>query len=136
MLALDGNVTNKQADEITQLYLDLEEYDKKPLAFLPKFKKAKKLQGVEANTASWVTNIGNEKGEVLNSTTGVSTVRCNMRWTIQIESLMVRFLFLTTRFLVHTQVGRLTTCGSLIPCITPTSILTTSENIISQIFNR
>ena len=27
----------------------------------------KKLQGVEANTASWVTNIGNEKGEVLNS---------------------------------------------------------------------
>ena len=27
----------------------------------------KKLQGAEANTASWVTNVGNEKGEVLNS---------------------------------------------------------------------
>ena len=27
----------------------------------------KKLQGAEANTASWVTNIGNERGEVLNS---------------------------------------------------------------------
>ena len=27
----------------------------------------KKLQGAEANTASWVTNVGNEKGEVLYS---------------------------------------------------------------------
>jgi hypothetical protein len=27
----------------------------------------KKLQGAEASTASWVTNVGNEKGEVLNS---------------------------------------------------------------------
>lgn len=30
-------------------------------------KVTKKLQGVEANSASWVTNVGNEKGEVLNS---------------------------------------------------------------------
>ena len=30
-------------------------------------KVTKKLQGVEANTASWATNIGNEKGEILNS---------------------------------------------------------------------
>ena len=41
LLALDGHVTNKQADEITQLYLDLEEYDKKALVFMPKYKKAK-----------------------------------------------------------------------------------------------
>jgi hypothetical protein len=41
-LALDGYVTNKQAAEITQLYLNLDEYDKKALVFPPKFKKKSK----------------------------------------------------------------------------------------------
>ena len=41
LLALDGHVTNKQANEMKILYLDLDEYDKKAIAFFPKFKKAK-----------------------------------------------------------------------------------------------
>jgi hypothetical protein len=41
LLALDSHVTNKQAGEIKQLYLNLDEYDKKPLMFSPRYKKAK-----------------------------------------------------------------------------------------------
>ena len=41
LLALDGHVTNKQVKEITQLYHNLDEYDKQALVFKPKFKKAK-----------------------------------------------------------------------------------------------
>jgi hypothetical protein len=41
LLALDGHVTNKQVAEITQLYHNLDEYDKKALAFPPRYKKAK-----------------------------------------------------------------------------------------------
>ena len=41
LLALDGHVTNRQANEIKQLYLNLEEYDKKALVFTPRYKKAK-----------------------------------------------------------------------------------------------
>ena len=41
MLALDGHVTNKQTAEITKLYNNLEEYDKKALVFKPRYKKAK-----------------------------------------------------------------------------------------------
>jgi hypothetical protein len=37
----DGHVTNKQAAEITQLYHNLDEYDKKALAFAPRWKKSK-----------------------------------------------------------------------------------------------
>ena len=39
LLALDGHVTNKQAAEIKQLHLNLEEFDRKALVFTPKFKK-------------------------------------------------------------------------------------------------
>ena len=41
LLALDGHVTNKQAAEIKQLHLNLEEFDRKALVFTPRFKKAK-----------------------------------------------------------------------------------------------
>ena len=41
LLALNGHVTNKRAAEITQLYLNLDEYDRKALVFPPKFKRAK-----------------------------------------------------------------------------------------------
>ncbi len=41
LLALDGHVTNKQAAEITQLYRNLDEYDRKALTFAPRWKKAK-----------------------------------------------------------------------------------------------
>ena len=51
LLAFDGqfgHVTNKQANEIKKLYLDLDEYDKKAIVFSPKFKKAE-----EINRACW-----------------------------------------------------------------------------------
>ena len=41
LLSLDGYVTNRQAEEIKQLYANLEEVDKKPLVFAPKFRKGK-----------------------------------------------------------------------------------------------
>ena len=37
----DGHVTNKQAAEISQLYRNLDEYDRKALTFEPRWKKPK-----------------------------------------------------------------------------------------------
>ena len=47
LLALNGqfgHVTNKQANEVKKLYLDLDEYDKKAIVFSPKFKKSQRNQ--------------------------------------------------------------------------------------------
>ena len=41
LLTLNGHVTNKQAAEITKLYHNLDEYDKKALVFAPKLKNPK-----------------------------------------------------------------------------------------------
>jgi hypothetical protein len=41
LLALDGNVSNKQAAEISRLYHNLEGYDKKDLIFPSRYKKVK-----------------------------------------------------------------------------------------------
>lgn len=41
LLSLDGYVTNRQADQIKQLYHNLEEVDKKSIAFTPKYKQGK-----------------------------------------------------------------------------------------------
>ena len=49
----------------------------------------KKLQGVEANTASWVTNIGNEKGEVLNSIVTTSDSMPSLQ--VSVEGIINRF---------------------------------------------
>ena len=48
LLALDGqfsHVTNKQANEIKKLYLDLDEYEKKAIVFSQSSKKPKKSTG-------------------------------------------------------------------------------------------
>ncbi|CAB3994603.1 Hypothetical predicted protein [Paramuricea clavata] len=85
LLALDSHFTNKQAGEIKQLYLNLDEYDKKPLVFSPRYKKAKGRFLKKKKTG----HVGTE-AMARTFVTGGQVARCPSKSRL-VEAIMIRF---------------------------------------------